>query len=32
MKKRGCIISGVTLGFLCSKATMKAAAAETTPW
>ena len=32
MKKRGCIISGVTLGFLCSKTALKAAAAETTPW
>ena len=32
MKKRGCIISGVTLGFLCSETTLKAAAAGTAPW
>lgn len=32
MKKRGLIICGATLGLLCSKTTLKAAAAETTPW
>ena len=32
MKKCGCIISGVTLGFLCSKTTLKAVAAEAAPW
>ena len=32
MKKRGLIICGATLGLLCSKTALKAAAAEATPW
>ena len=32
MKKRGLIICMATLGFLCSKTALKAAAAEATPW
>ena len=32
MKKCGLIICGATLGFLCSKTALKAAAAEATPW
>lgn len=32
MKKRGLIICGATLGLLCSKTALKAAAAEAAPW